>query len=202
MENKEIWKDIEGYEGLYQISSYGRVKSLKRYIRKKHSNEFLLSEVNDDKGYLMVHLRKPSSSKHIRIHRLVAQAFIPNPNNLPQVNHKDEDKTNNRVDNLEWCDAKYNLSYGTRQKREIKTQQQTHPSCKPVLQFTKDGDFIKKFISTKEVERNLNISCGGISLCCRDKLETSGGYKWGYAEDYERIPFKVFDIEMYRKKVA
>ena len=118
----EIWKDIEGYEGYYQVSNRGRVKSLERDVVKKdgtiiHCNEKLKINVHDQKGYQMVKLHKNGSGSMKKVHRLVAQAFIPNPNNLPQVNHMDEVKSNNSVDNLEWCDSKYNNNYGTKKQR-------------------------------------------------------------------------------------
>ena len=109
----EIWKDIEGYEGLYEVSSYGRVRNLV-------SGKFIKASKKND-GYCRVCLTKNGCRKCINIHRLVAQSFLPNPDNLPQVNHKDEDKTNNNVTNLEWCTAKYNINYGTSQQRRILT---------------------------------------------------------------------------------
>ena len=112
----EEWKSIPGYEGLYEVSSYGRVKSLEiSYIRKNgimdQKSEMILSPKNNGTGYFTVCLYKNKIHKYYLIHRLVAEAFLPNPDNLPEVNHKDEDKSNNRVDNLEWCDRKYNLNY-------------------------------------------------------------------------------------------
>lgn len=128
---QETWKDIENYEGLYQVSNLGRVKSLKRYINcdakitSGHGanrtgywrQDTILKEVNRS-GYKYVMLCRDKHHKSYAIHRLVAQAFIPNPNNLPQVNHKDEDKSNNVVDNLEWCTDLYNKQYGTRIDRQ------------------------------------------------------------------------------------
>ena len=116
MNDMEKWKSIPGYEGLYEVSSYGRVKSLeKSYIRKNgisdHKTEIILRPKNNGSGYLMVCLYKNKTHKYCLIHRLVAEAFIPNPDNLPIINHRDEDKTNNIADNLEWCDAKYNSNY-------------------------------------------------------------------------------------------
>ena len=116
MNNEEIWKDIIGYEGLYQVSSLGRVRSLDRFYYRLHKGK-VLSPTKDRYGYLTVTLNCNGKSKTIKIHRLVAQAFIENPDNLPQVNHKDEVKSNNCVDNLEWCSAKYNNNFGTRQER-------------------------------------------------------------------------------------
>ena len=114
----EIWKDIEGYEGLYQVSNKGRIKSLNRIdSRGRKVNEKILSSKPNNKGYLRVHLYKNGKRKPFSVHRLVAIAFIPNPNNLLEVNHKDENKENNTVDNLEWCDRKYNANYGSRNER-------------------------------------------------------------------------------------
>ena len=112
----EEWRTIVGYEGQYEVSSYGRVRSLDRFYYRLHKGK-VLSPTKDRYGYLTVTLNCNGKSKTIKIHRLVAQAFLPNPDNLPQINHLDEDKTNNRVDNLEWCDPKYNMNYGTRQER-------------------------------------------------------------------------------------
>ena len=120
---KEIWKDIDGYPG-YQVSNYGRVKSLDR-VSFKGSNMKgrILNQRTNEKGYLLVRLQNSDTgeSDMFRVHRLVALAFIPNPGNLPQVNHKDEDKTNNNIDNLEWCTNWYNNHYGTRYERQKET---------------------------------------------------------------------------------
>ena len=111
----EEWRPIEGYEGLYEVSSYGRVRSLDKY---DSMNRFLRGRIlrlfTDGLGYLRAQLYSNSKRKSFLVHRLVAQAFIPNPDNLPQVNHRDENPSNDNVDNLEWCDGKYNVNYGTR----------------------------------------------------------------------------------------
>ena len=112
---EEIWRPIEGYEGLYEVSSYGRVRSLDKY---DSMNRFLRGRIlrlfTDGLGYLRAQLYSNSKRKSFLVHRLVAQAFILNPDNLPQVNHRDENPSNDNVDNLEWCDGKYNVNYGTR----------------------------------------------------------------------------------------
>lgn len=187
----EIWKEIEYTNGLYQVSNYGNVKSL------KFGNERILKPKIKSDGYCGVHFRIDGKEYNKTIHRLVAQAFIPNPNNLSQVNHINEDKTDNRVENLEWCTAKYNSNYGTRIKRRIEKVK------KPILQFTLDGDFIRKWDSIKDATFDLRgCKSGRIVDCLKGRDKQAYGYKWGYADDYERIPFKVFDLEIYRKKVS
>lgn len=126
MINDEIWKPVIGYEGLYEVSNLGHVRSLNRIVNSSDRFFHQLTRIHygktltpslEQNGYLTVRLCYQQKVKAFSIHKLVAQAFIPNPNNLPQVNHKDEDKTNNCVDNLEWCTAKYNCNYGTRSIR-------------------------------------------------------------------------------------
>lgn len=114
----EIWKDIPYYDGLYQISNYGRIKSFCK------GDEQYKVQHDNGRGYLSVKLYKNGKMKNEYVHRLVALTFIPNPNGLPQVNHKDEDKQNNHVDNLEWCDARYNNTYGTARQRSVMTQKE------------------------------------------------------------------------------
>lgn len=123
---EEIWKDILGYEGMYQVSNTGQVRSLDREISQlnrwgSYSHKTLkgriLSSSSDDDGYTTVALSKGGQTKYCLVHRLVAQAFLPNPDNLPQVNHKDEHPCNNNVNNLEWCTSEYNMTYGTRLQR-------------------------------------------------------------------------------------
>lgn len=114
----EEWRDIEGYEGLYQISNLGRVKSLERIDGNNHPvKEKIIKPYKTIGGYIQICLWKNGKVKHFQIHRLVAQAFIPNPNNLPECNHKDENPLNNCADNIEWCDHKYNINYGTRTEK-------------------------------------------------------------------------------------
>ena len=167
-ENEEIWKDIKGFEGHYQVSDKGRVRSL------KYGKERILKPERTHNGYLRVGLLKNRNRKMFMVHRLVGQAFLSNSHNLPQINHKDEDKTNNRVENLEWCDGKYNMNYGTR------TQRVTEKVSKPVLQYSKDGEFIREWKSTHTVERNLGYSKGNISSCCTGKLKWIYGFIWNY----------------------
>lgn len=177
---KEIWKNIEGYEGLYQVSSYGRVRSLDRMVtysdgRKRLFKGSMLKNMLGTNGYLYIVLSKSSEEKKVHIHRLVAEAFIPNPNNLPQVNHKDEDKTNNLVENLEWCTQAYNNCFGTRLERQIEKRSM------PILQIDLEtNQIIAEYPSANEAARKLNIHQGNISECCRGEQKTAYGFKWKY----------------------
>ena len=168
---KEYWKPVVGYEGLYEVSNWGRVKSI------KFGKEIILKQKIKG-GYYYVCLYKNGIVKTYLVHRLVAQAFLPNPDNLPQVNHKDENKTNNSVDNLEWCDAKYNRNYGTINERLSKSL--INGKCsKIVIQYNLDGTFVREWPSTMECERNgYNNTC--ISKCCLGKRKTYRGFIWRY----------------------
>ncbi len=163
---QEIWKDVKDYEGLYQVSNLGRVKSLGiRFIRsnlKPYTKlPRILSQIGCKNGYKKVELTNNGFSKRYYVHRLVAEAFIPNPDNLPEVNHKDEIASNNHVDNLEWCTHKYNSNYGTRAVR-IKDKMKQIGRSKPVLMYSKDGIFIKRFDSIREASTALNNHSGSI----------------------------------------
>lgn len=173
----EEWKDIEWYEGLYQVSNLGRVKSL----HYNHTNqERILKFGKNTNGYLNVSLCKEGKKKWLLVHRLVAFHFLPNPNNYQDVNHKDENKTNNCVNNLEWCSREYNCNYGTRNERVGETN--TNGKCsKQVIQYDLEGNEINRFPSTIEIERLFGFSCSSISKCCNGKLKTAYGYTWRYA---------------------
>lgn len=183
-ELNEVWKDIEGYEGLYQVSNLGRIKSLDRLVSysnggiRFYKSQILKPKLEKD-GYLRIGLRKEKKKVFFLIHRLVANAFIPNLDNLPQVNHKDENKQNNTVDNLEWCTAKYNINYGTRTERNT-TSRINHPlRSKQVVQLDLEGNVIAIYPSLMEAQRNGYIA-SGIWSCCNNKVETHYGYKWQY----------------------
>lgn len=166
----EVWKDVEGYEGLYQVSSLGRIRSLDRVIIVKGK---IMSPVNRN-GYSRIRLKKDGKGQNFSIHRLVASAFLPNPKNLPEVNHKNEIKTDNSVENLEWCSTQYNCNYGTKIKR------QTEKISKRVLQISTDGEIMGEYKSASEVERLLGYKSSRISECCNGKRQTAFGYKWRF----------------------
>lgn len=168
---KEVWKDVLGYEGLYQVSNLGRIKSLPRHTTRGKIRKLIPQR----SGYLMFPAWKNGKLKLLSVHRCVAKAFIPNPKNLPQVNHKDECKTNNCVSNLEWCSAKYNTNYGTGHMRA------TYSESKSVLQLTLDGELVKRWLSATEAGQH-GFGEGNVANCCRGKLATAYGYKWQFAK--------------------
>lgn len=186
----EIWRDIEGYHN-YQVSNLGRVKSLNY---NKTGKEKILKNSKNKDGYLFARLYKEGKVKTFKVHRLVAQVFIPNPDNLPQVNHKDENKTNNCVENLEWCTAQYNTNYGTHNERMAKAKS-LH-----ILQFNKEGNFIRKWESIRDIERDLDFNNGNISKCCKGKYKTAYGFKWCY--HYKSLWEKKHIPLIKQKKVA
>ena len=163
---EEEFRDIPGYEGMYEVSNLGRVRRNGK-ILKPRKNRY---------GYFQLVLSKDGITRTFTIHRLVAYAFINNPNNYPQINHKDEDKTNNTVNNLEWCDSRYNNNYGTINERIAEKH------CKPVLQYDLQGNFIREWSSMKKVEEELGIKYQNISKCCSGKIgyKSAGGYLWQY----------------------
>ena len=164
----EIWKDIEGYEGLYQVSSLGRVKRL-----YKNDKEKILKLMSDRYGYLRVNLYKEGKRKQSKVHRLVAKAFIPNLDNKSQVNHRDEDKTKNRVENLEWATSKENSNHGTRIERMAKSQ------SKPIYGINVKTNERIEFPSTQEAGRS-GFDHSHIVKCLKGRLKTHKGYKWFY----------------------
>ena len=170
---KEYWKPVVGYEGLYEVSNWGRVKSIKRIVKSPRGTrtvkERILNPRKDRRGYLYVILSKYNIKKTLTVHRLVALHFIDNPNNYPYVNHKDEQKDNNVVSNLEWCDAKYNSNYGTRNKK-ISEKMTNGKLSKPVLQYDLEGNLIREWASACECGRN-GFDTGAVNACCNNKYK-------------------------------
>lgn len=174
----EEWRNIKGFENKYMVSNFGNVKSL-NYMHKNKSH--LLKQTVGNKGYLYVTLNKNGKHWTYFVHRLVAQAFIPNPNNLPTVNHMDECRTNNCVKNLEWLSYKDNNLYGNHYKRVSETQLNDPKKSKRVLQYDLNGRFIKEWKSASEVQRKLSVNSSNIIQNCRGNVKTAGGFIWKYA---------------------
>lgn len=170
---EEIWKDIKGYEGVYKVSNKGRVK----HISKQNNQENICKIYKSNSNYLTVFLYKTNHQKHVFVHRLVAQAFIENPLNLPCVNHKDENRENNCVENLEWCTHKYNMNYGNVAKKIGAA------NSKPIIQLDLNGNIIKRYSSGMQAQRETGFSNGWIGDCLRGRKKTYKGYIWKYDTD-------------------
>lgn len=184
--SSEVWTDIRGYEGLYQISNLGRVRSYDREVccgkgatRKIKGKVLSLCKggrvLNDGSFYLKVTLTKDKHSKNASIHRLVAEHFVPNnsPEKFTEVNHIDQNKYNNRASNLEWCDRAYNNHYS------LITETLNESKKKPVLQYSYSGEFIARFSGAREAAREVGLRTHKhICECCNGKAKTAGGYVW------------------------
>lgn len=174
----EKWHSIVGYEGLYEISNYGRVKSFCKKV------PFIIRTTPNQDGRDQINLHRNGRFKSCVVHRLVAEAFLPNPGNLTDVNHKDENPMNNHVSNLEWCTHDYNMHYGTIKER-VSTALKNHPntSC-PVAQYNLQGRLLRVWPSIREVKRALNAGgWKGICNVCKGKAPSALGYQWRYVED-------------------
>lgn len=193
--SEELWADIQGYEGLYKISSHGRVWS----CRKNRC----LKDIITNNGYCRVHLVNNGSVKSMAIHRLVAMAFIPNPENKPTVNHKNEDKKDNHVENLEWATIAEQNIHGTRIERAIAHTNWSErkidyavvaakhdyysmnkKQMRPVVKLDLDGNCIAKYDGIGVAARENNVGVGGIWKCANERRKTCGGFKWKYAESF------------------
>lgn len=192
----EMWKDINGYEGYYQISNEGNVRSLDRFDGVHDRQGTIIKPSLKQNGYLQVGLRKHSTRKWIGIHRLVAIHFIENPDNKPQVNHIDGNKQNNNVENLEWVTAKENQNHATRMGfRNNMPKGEKHPnygkrgeksrSAKPVIRKDpKTGE--TKLYKAKILAKDDGFDVTSISKCCHGKLKTHKGYEWYFAKDSDK----------------
>ena len=200
----EVWKDVVGYEGLYQVSNLGRVRSVDRVtfstgtMREDANYHFkgkLLKQGNRNASispYKQVVLYKDRKHKTYGVHRLVAEAFIPNPNNLPQVNHKDENPSNNNVNNLEWCTCKYNVNYGTAtDRRALKTRNNAY-NQKPVICVNTNI----VYQNSCEAERKTGIKANNIRECCKGNYSHAGGFKWQYVNETDAAIKRVGTQEM------
>ena len=199
----EQWKDIKGYEGLYQVSNLGRIKSLFRKVKYQNGFRNVKEKIKNTfigkQCYERVELSKNKENKKYNIHRLVAEAFIPNKNNKPQINHIDGNKTNNKVENLEWCTQSENelhaykigLAKNSDMQRKIISEYCKQNKIKPIIQLSLDNKFIKEWKSAVSVEQELGINRKSISQCINNKSKTAGGYKWVTKERFEESEYKV-----------
>lgn len=179
---KEIWKDIEGYEGIFQVSNLGRIRSLDRYVNTCHGAKRIqkgriLKPTKCKNGYYEAQINHKGKRKIFLLHRLVGKYFLENPDNLPEINHKDEDVSNNCVENLEWCTSKYNANYGTRNIRMMEGR-----NFKPVIQLSKNGEFIKKWDKMSDACKETGADCSSLIRVCKGKQKTCVGYIWKYLE--------------------
>ena len=177
MKNEE-WRDVVGYEGLYQVSDQGRVKSLERKVKhwcgERTVKERILKPSDNCMGYLIVNLSAGGKRKHFKVHRLVCQAFHDNPENKLDVNHINENKTDNRACNLEWCTRRENINHGSRNTRTAEAL------SKPVGQYTLDGELVKIWPSATEARRQTGFSQGNICLAANGKHKQAYGFIWKY----------------------
>lgn len=166
---KELWKDIDGYNGLYQISTLGRIKSF------HYGKEKILKTRKHPSGYQLVNLK----NKTFRVHYLVAKAFLENINNYKEINHKNENKSDNSVDNLEWCTRKYNCNYGSLPKKVA------NRFSKKVIMIDEESEYkpIVVFPSAMDAERMMKIDHSSIIKCCKGKIKQAGGFVWKYADE-------------------
>ena len=173
--SKEIWADIDGYSGLYQVSNIGRIKSLGG--KSNHNSEMIMKQ-QEILGYMSVTLRKDDISKMFKVHRLVANAFIDNPLNKPQVNHIDGNKRNNAVSNLEWVtpseNAKHAFEIGLKKSQSGKDNKRSIA----IERIDNNGIVLDEYCGFREAERITGIPHSNISKCCRGEAQSAGGYKW------------------------
>lgn len=177
----EVWKDIPGYEGLYQASTYGRVKSMEKYRTVNRFGglqllpEKILIPSPNKKGYLHLSLCNSDGKSTRRVHKLICSTFLPHFNKEhTQINHKNEDKTDNRVENLEWCTATYNNNYGSRNERASRA------SSKSIARYDLNGNYIDCYSSAKEIEEVFGFCKEGIRACCRGEYQQMCNYIWQY----------------------
>lgn len=180
---KEVWKDVHGFEEAYQVSNFGRIKRKERTDSNNRTHkERIMSPSMYSNGYMNVELRMNNKKRRTSVHRLVAEAFIDNPLNLPQINHKDENKANNHVSNLEWCTAQYNIRYKDGVKRRRAT---AILNSNAVCKYSMEGEFIEKFECATDAAISVNGSCTEILSCCHHRAHSLSykGYMWRFLSE-------------------
>src|SRR5699024_7078742 len=188
---KERWIDVKDYEGLYQVSNLGRVKGTERVVKNGKNSvmikpEVILKPINNGNGYHYVNLLKDGVQRKTFIHRIVALSFLPNNKDYPVVNHKDENKLNNNVENLEWCTQSYNSNYrGASKRRALATDYTAlgNRRKKELMQYDLDGNFIRRWDSATDCAKATGYHNSGIYACCNGKLDKYKGYKWKYVNE-------------------
>lgn len=183
---EEIWRPVKGYEGLYEVSNEGRVRSVDRIVKSPINNNptvcrkgLILKQINSVRNCKRVNLSKNGNSCLIFVHRLVARAFPEFCGKWFEgcvINHKDENPANNKAENLEVCTAKYNSNYGTAIERRVEKQ------SKLINQYTLDGEFVKQWNRASEIEETIGINGRNVRNCCSGKRKSTGGYQWEYAK--------------------
>lgn len=199
MEEKEIWRDVKDFEGLYQVSNLGRVRSLDKVVRRPDGGSYpikgrIMGQFELRGHYLQVHLSKDGKKKDMKVHRLVAMAFIPNPDNLPQINHKDYNRQNNRLENLEWCDAKYNSNYSACHRHKTLPRGKDNKLAKPIDMFDMQGNYKRSFYGAAEACRETGIGFSAICSCLRNEQFSAGGHLWKLSSEDK-------DMKAYARKI-
>lgn len=189
--DKEEWRDVIGFEGIYKVSNIGRVMSLDRTIISNNGKLMpfvgrVLKYRTGSRGYPYLTLSSTNIRKTVKVHRLVAESFIPNPHSKPQVNHIDENKLNNKVSNLEWCSAKENCNHGTHNFRVSLNGRNSPTKSLSVFQFSLNGKFIKRWDSLCEIERQLGFLHSNISTCCYGVKKSMNGFIWCFEKEYSK----------------
>lgn len=198
---REEWRDVVGLEGMYQVSNYGNVRSVDRFVNNKSNTKTKIKGVvmklqENHKGYMAIVLHKNNVPISKLVHRLVAEAFLENTNNLPQVNHIDTDKKNNRVDNLEWVSNYDNMQHAVKngcykhaftEKTKLAVQKNLNYARKArirsVRQYDNEGNLVNEFESIADAERKTGVNNSKITMCCKHRRNHAGGYVWKYVEE-------------------